>query len=224
MQTILKRPEDELIRKMYEAMRDDPIPGDWSEQVKCDSEKVNLKISEEAIRDVDEEQYKALIKNKVREEALKEFKVMQANHEKGKHLHHEHLTRAQNFLMTNQLNNKEVSLLVNLRCQSVSGVKDNFHQQFRNNLMCELCAKYVDSQEHLVQCHELRKHIKWDHETVKLDHIYGSLQQHIEVTKLIYSLLEVRDRLLEEGTVGWEPPAGLGGGLLYSSLTPTPPT
>ena len=115
---------------------------------------------------MDDNQYKTLIKNKVREEALKEFKVMQASHEKGKYLHYEHLTGAQNYLMTNQLNNKEVSLLVNLRCQSVSGVKDNFHQQFRNNLMCELCAKYEDSQEHLVQCHELRKHIKWDHENV----------------------------------------------------------
>ena len=27
-----------------------------------------------------------------------------------------------------------------------------------------------------------------------------------------------------ENTVGWETPAVLGGGLLYSSLTPTPPT
>ena len=54
--TIVKRPDGVLIRKIYEAMREDPIPGDWSEQVKCDIEKIYLHISEEAIRDMDEEQ------------------------------------------------------------------------------------------------------------------------------------------------------------------------
>ena len=44
------------------------------------------------------------------------------------------------------------------------------------------------------------------------------------MTILISSLLDVHDKLLEEGTVGWEPTAVLGGGLLHSSLTPTPPT
>ena len=123
---------------------------------------------------------------------------MQANHEKGKHLYHENLTRAQNYMKTNKLNNKEISLLFNLRCQSVSSVKENFHQQFGNNLLCDLCGKYVDTQEHLLQCHVLRKHIKWNHEDIKSEHIHGSLQEQIEVTKLIFRLLEVRDRLLEE--------------------------
>ena len=44
------------------------------------------------------------------------------------------------------------------------------------------------------------------------------------MTILISSLLDEHDKLLEEGTVGWEPTAVLGGGLLHSSLTPTPPT
>ena len=116
---------------------------------------------------------------------------MKSSHEKGKYLHYEHLSGAQNYLMINKLNNKKVSILFNLRCQSVSGVKDNFHQQFRNNLMCDICGKYVDNQEHLLQCHELRKHIKWYHENIKFDHIYGSLHKQIEVTKLIFRLLEV---------------------------------
>ena len=47
---------------------------------------------------------------------------MQANHEKGKYLHHENLVRPQKYMTTIELNNKEVSLLFNLRCQSVSGV------------------------------------------------------------------------------------------------------
>ena len=64
--------------------------------------------------------------------------------------------------------------------------------------MCDLCGNYINNQKHLLQCQVLRQHIKWNHEDIKYDHIYGSLQQQIEVTKLIYSLLEVQDRLQEE--------------------------
>ena len=54
--------------------------------------------------------------------------------------------------------------------------------------------------------------------------IYGYLEQQIKVTIVIYNLLEVRELLQDEGLpVGWEPLAVLGGGLLNSSLTPTPP-
>ena len=86
LQTILKRPEGELIRNIFEAMRDDPIPGDWCEQVQKDFDKLNLHFSEEHIRSMSEDQYKSLIKDKVREEAFKEFKDMQSNHQKGKNI------------------------------------------------------------------------------------------------------------------------------------------
>ena len=66
--------------------------------------------------------------------------------------------------------------------------------------MCELCGTNVDNQEHLLQCQVLGQHMRWNHEEIKYDHIYGSLQQQIEVTKLISSLLGVRDRLQEEVT------------------------
>ena len=177
LQTILKRPEGELIRNIYEAMRDDPISGDWCEQVKNYFEKINLHMSEEHIRPIDEEQFKALIKNRVREESFKEFKDMQGNHKKGKHIHHENLRRPQEYLTTNKLNNKQESLLFNLRCQSVRNIKDNFHQQFTNNLLCNLCKKEIDNQEHILQCHVLQEHIKWNHEEIKYDQIYGSLEQ-----------------------------------------------
>ena len=88
--------------------------------------KVNLDLSEEHIRVMDVDQYKTLIKTAVRKEPFKEFKNMQANHEKGKDIHHDNLKAPQSY-MTTKLNNKEVSLLFNLRCQSVSRVKDNFH-------------------------------------------------------------------------------------------------
>ena len=149
---------------------------------------------------------------------------MQAGHEKGNTLYYKDLKHPQPYLITNKLSNNQVSLLFNLRTQCVRGIKDNFHGQYNQNLKCDLCKKETDSQDHILKCHVLKQHIRWDHEKVKYEHIHGTLQQQINVTIILCALLELRDRLLEEGTVGWEPPAVLGGGLLYSSLTPTPPT
>ena len=50
LQTVLQRPEGELIRNIYEAMKSEPLPGDWYNLVQKDFLEVNLNISENEIR------------------------------------------------------------------------------------------------------------------------------------------------------------------------------
>ena len=47
-----------------------------------------------------------------------------------------------------------------------------------------------------MQCSVLKQHVDWNKD-IKYDDIYGSLEEQVEVIKLISSLLEVRERLLE---------------------------
>ena len=56
----------------------------------------------------------------------------------------------------------------------------------------------IDCQSHHIKCTELIKHIGVNRD-IESDHIYGSLQEQIAVTLQISSILEVQDRLLEEG-------------------------
>ena len=49
-----------------------------------------------------------------------------------------------------------------------------------------------------MKCSVLKKHYTWS-EDIKYDFIYGSLEDQVKVVKVISSLLEVRDRLLDEG-------------------------
>ena len=42
LQTILKRPHSELIRKIYEAQRKNPVKGDWVKQVDEDLDIIGL--------------------------------------------------------------------------------------------------------------------------------------------------------------------------------------
>ena len=177
----------------------------WCQQIQNDFEKINLQISENLIELMNEEEYKGLIKSKVKEEAFKEFKNMQAGHQKGNTLYHDNLKQPQSYIMTNKLNNSQVSLLSNLRTQYVRGIKDNFHGQNYQQLECDLCNVEIDTQNHILECHVLKQHIKWNHEDIQYNHIYGTLQQQIKVTILLSSLLEVQDRFLEEETVEWNP-------------------
>ena len=144
---------------------------------------------------MNEEDYKNIIKDKVREAAVNEFKHMQAGHGKGNTLYHEDLKHPQPYLITNKLSNNQVSLLFNLRTPCVRGIKDNFHGQYNQNLKCDLCKKETDSQVHILKCHVLKQHIQWDQEKVKYEHIHGTLQQQINVTNLLCALLELHSPL-----------------------------
>jgi hypothetical protein len=175
LQTILQRSEGELIRNIYQEMKADPLKGDWSELVKSDFENFDISLNEDEIRDMDPKKYKSLIKEKVRESAFICFKEMQAGHTKGRQNQHKDLSSPQKYLLTNKLTNKQVSLLFNLKCQSVRGIKDNFHRQYPGDLLCPLCKLEADSQSHILTCSVLRRNTTINPE-VKYDFIHGSLE------------------------------------------------
>ena len=97
---------------------------------------------------------------RVRDNTYITLKEMQAGHEKGRSMVHKDLLNPQNYLKTNKLNNKQVGLLFNLRCQSLNGIRDNFHKLYHGDITCRLCLSNIDSQSHLLQCFELKKHMQ----------------------------------------------------------------
>ena len=153
---------------------------------------------------MDVNKYKTLVKKEVREAAFKEFKLLQAGHEKGNKTVHKNMEKPQKYLLTNKLTNKQISLLFNQRCQSERTFKNNFHRQYASDLKCPVCKSEIDSQELLILCTELKKHMKFSR-NISYDHIYGNLEEQISVTIMYSSLLEVRERLQEEGA-----PCGVG--------------
>ena len=66
LKTILNRSEVELTRKIYNAQKVNPTTGDWYTMVNQDFNTINEVIDEDKIRNMSDNQYKNLIKNKVR--------------------------------------------------------------------------------------------------------------------------------------------------------------
>ena len=191
---ILQRPPSELVKRVYQAMKDDPTPGDWCELVTNDFESINMHINDQLITQMSKSDYKNLINEKIRSTTLELLQKMQQKHQKVKHIEYTHVKTPQEYITCNKFSKEESSLLFNLRCRTVREIKNNFG----DNGNCELCLVCKDSQEHVMECPELEKHMVWDH-TVQYEYIFGSTEQQKLVTTLYSSLLELRDRLQAEG-------------------------
>ena len=99
-------------------------------------------------------------------------------------------------------NNKQSSLRMNLRCQTVRGIKDNFHTFYKNDTICPLqCNTEIDSQEHMLKCHKIRSKLtlvqKDELGQVIYSDLFGNIQQQHRITKVFQFLLRIRDRLLD---------------------------
>ena len=97
LKNILQNSESELVRKIYEDMRADPLEGDWCLMVQKDFEESNLQLNDDQVRQMDNQQYKMLIKKSLRDSSFIYFKEKQANHQKGSLLEHEYLTEPNNI-------------------------------------------------------------------------------------------------------------------------------
>ena len=64
LQTILKRHESELTRRVYMCQKANPLPGDWCLKVKEDFELIGLNIEDKYIEDMPQDEHKKLIKIK----------------------------------------------------------------------------------------------------------------------------------------------------------------
>ena len=197
LQTILKRSEDELTRRVYMAQKDDPVKGDFVNLVKSDLEMFDGSIDQEYIQLKSKSSLKEEIKEKIRKAAFKYLKEKQNGHSKIKGIQYTHL-QTQTYMTSQLFRNEEVNLIHGLRSRSVN-VKCNFRTRYQNNLLCPLCEKEDDDQPHLLSCVELLNGFK-DEDIVKVKSVYQDIfeddQKQKQITHLISRLLHIRNQLV----------------------------
>ena len=65
LHNILKKQDDEIVKKVYPAQKSNPDNGDWF--IDSEKEKYKLNISDDFIEAMTENEYKSLVKHKVKE-------------------------------------------------------------------------------------------------------------------------------------------------------------
>ena len=85
----------------------------------------------------------------------------------------------------------------------MKSIKDNFHKYYKENLSCPfLCESTIDSQEHLLTCPGIKKHLSIEQlevlNDVRYEHIFGDPVEQLSAAKAFQLFLKVQDRLLDE--------------------------
>ena len=107
LQTLLKRPENEITKRVYECQKKNPTKGDWVEMVKSDFSNVGMTMDETLIKSESKYVYKNRLKKHMHSYMLKELIKQQQEHTKIKQICYKGL-ETQKYLKTHMLNNHEV--------------------------------------------------------------------------------------------------------------------
>ena len=201
LHTILQRPKTEIVRKVFSEQKNNPCKGDWVTLVEADM--AELDINFDQIEGCSVEIFRKQIVGKIRNRAFQELRKIQEGHDKVRCIFFRDLSGPQNYLFNMQFSNKLRSLLFNLRCKSVKNIKDNFHRKYKENLFCPFsCENIIDSQEHLLVCPGIKKHLNIEHlevlNRVRYEHLFGEPLEQYEAVKAFHTILKVRDRLLDK--------------------------
>jgi hypothetical protein len=209
LQNIVKRQDNELVKRIYEAQKESPVKGDWTEQVKSDFRMINEVLDEQQIKGETKKEMKSRIKKLICKAEFDTLKEAQMKHSKVSNICYAKFA-TQEYMTSHMLNNHEVALLFSLRSRTVKNIKANMSSVFRNNMNCSLCKISEDSQEHCLECPEISANRGIE---VKYEDMFSqNIEKQVALTKAFSTVLEERTRLLEAAT---RPPVDL--------LDPAPP-
>ena len=199
LHNILKKEETELVRKIYQAQKDDPLPGDFCEIVRDDMKDIGLDIPDCQISLYTKQKFKALVKNKISEAAFKYLKDLQTNHSKMQAINYIKF-KLQDYLSSPLFNNESRNLLFRLRTRTVIGIKSDFKGIY-SDTTCPLGCGQSDTLQNILSCTVLKRYhtstcISSD---TKYEHIFSDdTKKQKSITELFRQLLEIRNEILSQ--------------------------
>ena len=154
LQTILKRGENEITRKVYEAQKLNPKKGDFVLMVREDKEMIQLDLSDHQIELMDKSTYQNLVKTKVKNSSFVFLQGLQVQHSKIKDIKY-HTFKMQDYMYDPIMSAEDIRFLFALRTRTVRGIRKDFEGMFQN-ILCPLCKLHDDTIPNLEICEELR--------------------------------------------------------------------
>ena len=200
-QTILQRDECELTNKVYLAQKDDPTPGDFADLISKDFALIGEAHDDNLIKGTSRSDYKLKIKSIIKQAAFSYLTDKQQHHSKVKDIKYDKL-KTQEYMTSSIFTNEDVQLLHALRSRSTD-CKANFKQKYiHSNIICDLCKNEEETQQHILECEELRK--EYNSEDVVTENVtYDSLfckdvKKQKEVTTLFKELFKAKERIIQK--------------------------
>ena len=124
LQNILTRGEDELVKRVFEAQKNNPTTGDFIELVKKDLEIIGLEYDEAFFCLKTKSELKEIIKKKIRDAAFEELKLLQIKHTKVKDIKYNDF-KIQPYMVSNKFSTSMVKVLFDMRSSMTKNIKNN---------------------------------------------------------------------------------------------------
>ena len=204
LQTILKRDEEELTRRVFMAQLEDPLEGDFVELVKEDFREIDIPFDITFVESSGVEDYRRAIKNGIRKAALVHLKNKQKTHTKVKDIVYDKL-EPQPYLRSPLFTNEENSLLFALRTRTARTFRGNFSNLYGGRVECSLkCWSLAmhepppkDSQEHILGCNMIQlEDTSIANDKIEYGDLFADVLRQKEAVTLYTMLIEERERIL----------------------------
>ena len=152
---MLNEDEDSLIRSVLMAQIENPTSGDWITTALEDLKTLNIDLKLDEIQRSSKNNFKTLVKEKVRIKAFQYLLEIKDSHSKTSNLVYSAL-RLQDYLMPfSLLSIKEKSFIFSARCRMVE-VRCNF-KTGKADLNCRKCHQAPETQQHIFVCPDLNE-------------------------------------------------------------------
>ena len=193
---ILHLEEKELVYKFYLGQKLKPSRNDWILTVQKDMHEIGLQLTDREIKEMNQDKFRTIVKSKIYASASNYLSSKRGS--KTAHLKFD--IKPSDYLFSTELNVEEVQNLFKLRTRTID-VKDNQESSYKNNMWCRTCCLVKESQEHIFECHAIRKTLNYlNFQSYNYQMIFGKLEDQVKIAKLFQLVLNARDDIINNGT------------------------
>ena len=176
--------------KFYSAQKIKPGRNDWILTVLKDMDELGISMNEDEVRKISLIKFKDIVLSKVKASVRNSFERKRGS--KTAEMSLETLNPS-SYLFSKLLNKTEIQTLFKLRTRSID-VKKNQESSHKNNMWCRACCLFTESQEHLLDCHEIRKRLSYvDFSEISYKMIFGNLTEQEKIAKSYNLVLNAWD-------------------------------
>ena len=177
---ILHLEETELVFRFYLAQKFKPGKNDWILTVYKDMKELGITMSDNEVKKISLIKFKEIVLSKIKIFVRKSFEKKRGSKTAEMNLD---TVNPSSYLFSKLLNKTEIQTLFKLRTRTID-VKKNQESSYKNNMWCRVCCLFTESQEHLLDCHEIRKKLRFiDFSEIRYQMIFGNLEEQEKFTK-----------------------------------------
>ena len=195
--SILHKSDNELVKKVYNTQKEFPVKNDWVLQVQDDLSKCKIELSDEEIASMNKEKFRKIVNSAIKELSEEYLSNLVEKHSKTEKLVPS--DKMQNYLTNDDTTVNEKKLLFSLRSRMYP-VKMNYRNG-HSNLLCSLCSKEEENQQHLLVCEKIVEEEKLRNVIMKnkiyYEDIFGSPKKQTEAVKIWKIIDEIWKRKLK---------------------------